>query len=248
VTSVAHPAGYCVSVSYEGDDTPGDPLDNTDRVARIATGEATRTPTYDPVTGHVTALESTLDADLAFAYDGPLPARVTWTFPNLAAPAGVGFAFDDQLQLGGTSVDDCSPDVDRASVGASPSHPPPRRRCCASPNRRTGRHVIGVGPTCLDAFHRHDWPGNVRELRNLIEGAVVTAPRDLIRFEDLPEHFRERLDQRQAALGERDALLAALATARGDKTKAARILGCSRMTVYRKMKRHGVLSSGRAGV
>ena len=37
----------------------------------------------------------------------------------------------------------------------------------------------------------HSWPGNIRELRNVIERAVALCDGAVIRFEDLPEGFRE---------------------------------------------------------
>ena len=74
------------------------------------------------------------------------------------------------------------------------------------------------------ALSAHDWPGNARELRNALEVAAIG---------------REGGEIRPAA-SERAALEAALRRAGGNKAAAARALNCSRMTLYRRMARHGM--------
>jgi transcriptional regulator with PAS, ATPase and Fis domain len=85
----------------------------------------------------------------------------------------------------------------------------------------------------------YDWPGNIRELRNIVEGIFLNGPSDRIEIDDLPPQFRNRLSALHASsLSEGDRLRLALASSRGNKSKAAKALGCSRMTVYRKLSKN----------
>ncbi len=108
-------------------------------------------------------------------------------------------------------------------------------------NRRGFRQVDHLAPETLDLLHAHPWPGNVRELRNVIEHAFVmgTGP-DLVPDDLTPELRGEppRADPGAATAlqAERDRILSALNRARGHKGKAAEILGCSRSTLWRKMR------------
>jgi transcriptional regulator of acetoin/glycerol metabolism len=81
----------------------------------------------------------------------------------------------------------------------------------------------------------HEWPGNVREVRNLVEFLFVQPARSRIHAEDLPLPGPE-----EAALSDRQQLLEALASAKWNKSAAARILKWSRMTLYRKMAKYEI--------
>ena len=100
---------------------------------------------------------------------------------------------------------------------------------------------------CADArraLESYEWPGNVRELKNLVECLFVCPPSTPVRVENLPESFRSSL-QRLAATSdtERRALLNALFEARWNKSRAAELLECSRMTLYRRMAKYSVVRS-----
>ncbi|WP_028007028.1 sigma-54-dependent Fis family transcriptional regulator [Solimonas flava] len=119
----------------------------------------------------------------------------------------------------------------------------------------------------MEAFRRlaaHDWPGNVRELRNVIRTALAIAEGGVIRLSDLPSDLLQprsapstgtpvtlasitiATGDSGAAPGnpleraEREALLRAIATNRGNMTHTARQLCMSRNTLYRKLKSHGI--------
>ena len=93
----------------------------------------------------------------------------------------------------------------------------------------------------------YSWPGNVRELQNSLERAVALATFDHLRLEDLPERMRaptpmaavtEASDPEELITAtelERRYIAHVLATVKGNKTAAARILGLDRRTIYRKM-------------
>ena len=110
------------------------------------------------------------------------------------------------------------------------------------------KDVREIGPEALALLLDYDWPGNVRELENCIERAVVLARGEVLRLEDLPPGLR-RLTPAQSltfAVGtplevlERQALVATLQEVNGNKAAAARLLGISQRTLYRKIKSYGM--------
>src|SRR6266446_4959213 len=112
-------------------------------------------------------------------------------------------------------------------------------------------------PTIVpDAFQKlldYAWPGNVRELQNAIEYAVVLSRRELIGVKELPDEVQLPTVLQQAERGvpprtgvqslddvERNTILQALAECRGNKKKAAELLGIQRPTLYNKMRRYAI--------
>jgi two-component system response regulator HydG len=102
------------------------------------------------------------------------------------------------------------------------------------------------------------WPGNVRELQNCIERAVALADTEAIRVQDLPDRIQEQAPDRIVLpLGPAEEFLSmseieqqyirrVMAATGGNKTRAARVLGFDRKTLYRKLERYGILPT--AGV
>ena len=107
-------------------------------------------------------------------------------------------------------------------------------------NRRCHLAVNGVTPRAMEILLRHDWPGNVRELRNVVEAAFINRPSSKIDVEHLPAAIRDPRACCDGEPPERDRVLSALQQANGNKSLAARMLHCSRMTLYRRMERLGV--------
>ncbi len=113
----------------------------------------------------------------------------------------------------------------------------------------------------LRTMMRHDWPGNVRELENAIERACTMSSGPVLRLGDLPTQLQQQgLTAYRAAAAsgeaevadksqqvksladlERDAILAAIRTLKGDKLQAAKLLGIGKTTLYRKLKEYGIL-------
>jgi two-component system, NtrC family, response regulator AtoC len=121
-------------------------------------------------------------------------------------------------------------------------------------NRRFHREVRGVAPDALAALTAYSFPGNVRELENLIERAYAMGAREQIMLTDLPSLGRASIMAPSAAAAsgtpqavptladvERELILKALAVFKDDKEAAARALGISRRTIYRRLKEYGVL-------
>ncbi|MEZ4384865.1 MAG: sigma 54-interacting transcriptional regulator [Nannocystaceae bacterium] len=126
-----------------------------------------------------------------------------------------------------------------------------------------GKAIRGISSAALARLQAHDWPGNVRELKGAMEHAAVCARRDTIGLDDLPPEFRARpLDDaaprpveevgaegpqgrgaqvrgEEGGAGEddeRSTILAALRRAGGNRSKAARLLGIGRATLYRRLR------------
>ena len=107
---------------------------------------------------------------------------------------------------------------------------------------RTGKPVRAITPTAARALLAYDWPGNVRELENCIERAVAVCALDQLAVADLPDRVRLAIapaaligdaPARLVTLAEmkRDYLRTTLALCRGNKSRAARVLGIDRRTI-----------------
>jgi len=110
-------------------------------------------------------------------------------------------------------------------------------------NRELGRDVNGFTREALDALASYGWPGNVRELRNLVEMLFAETRAPWISVADLPAPYQHPVAG-GAPLDERDRLLTALVATHWNKTRAAERLHWSRMTVYRKMAKYQLASTG----
>ncbi|ODS59367.1 MAG: hypothetical protein ABS36_00035 [Acidobacteria bacterium SCN 69-37] len=104
---------------------------------------------------------------------------------------------------------------------------------------RLRRPEAGLSAAALAALGNHQWPGNIRELQNVMEQAFVGVSGPMIDAQDLPSldsRVREEAErpQRDAVVnGVRDALV----HYDGNQTLAARALGISRTTLWRRRKR-----------
>jgi DNA-binding NtrC family response regulator len=117
---------------------------------------------------------------------------------------------------------------------------------------RMKRKMAGLAPDTADPLLRYAWPGNVRELENIMERAVALARGSRVELEDLPEEIRRTLPV-PAATGtvrpledvERDYILAALELNDGNQTHTAEQLRIGAATLYRKLKRYGMIGKRR---
>lgn len=108
-------------------------------------------------------------------------------------------------------------------------------------------NVTGIGTDALQALASHDWPGNVRELENVVLRAMVTGCSEVITLADLPPHITrlpesdvvEAMDESSLAAIERETILQVLSRADGNRRAAARLLGISESTLYRRLRRYG---------
>lgn len=96
-----------------------------------------------------------------------------------------------------------------------------------------------ASPATMAALMEYDWPGNVRELKSTIECAIIHCKGDTLEATDLPPELRREAVSLQTEplthSDERSRFVSALGQARGNRTKAARLLGMSRATFYRRL-------------
>lgn len=122
-------------------------------------------------------------------------------------------------------------------------------------NLRSRKQVAGFSPEALDRLDAYHWPGNIDELAQMVEESHTRAKETEITPGDLPR----RIHQAAAAashpprveetidldefLGrvERELIARAMAQAKGNKSKAARMLGMTRPRLYRRMVQLGLV-------
>jgi len=120
-------------------------------------------------------------------------------------------------------------------------------------SRLLGRAPIGIDDDALGVLRAYDWPGNVRELTWVITRAVAGAMGTTLSASELPqlspgpelEEDGHPLDGTWAEL-ERRILVRALASADGNKSEAARLLGLKRTTFLDKLRRHELAPPAKA--
>jgi len=129
-------------------------------------------------------------------------------------------------------------------------------------NSRQYHTKFTLSDEALRTMMRHDWPGNVRELEHSVEHACALASGPMLHLGDLPTQLRNRgmeaerttsmSDESPGVAGavpavktladlERDAILGAIRTLKGDKLQAAKLLGIGKTTLYRKLKEYGIV-------
>ena len=105
----------------------------------------------------------------------------------------------------------------------------------------TGKTVDDLSPDTLRLLMSHAWPGNVRELKSALEFAVISCKgRDILPTDLPPEIAAAPVAPRPSTWipsgqDEKSKLLAALSEAKGNRTEAAKRLGVSRATFYRRL-------------
>ncbi len=115
-------------------------------------------------------------------------------------------------------------------------------------NKKYSKRIQGLSERAFSALYNYDFPGNIRELENLFEGIMAVTPssKNTITEKDLKDHllWQQPKTSEHQILSldrlEKFALEQALREARGNKSKAADILGISRDTLYRKLKQYEV--------
>ncbi|MBI9087085.1 MAG: sigma-54-dependent Fis family transcriptional regulator [Desulfobacterales bacterium] len=106
------------------------------------------------------------------------------------------------------------------------------------------KRIKGFSAAARTALAGYDYPGNVRELENIVARAVALAEGDEIQVPDLPPFLAKRREG-QPLLGsleslEKDHIARVLAAFRGHRDQAAAVLGITRSTLWRKMKKFGL--------
>lgn len=114
------------------------------------------------------------------------------------------------------------------------------RRAAATARKR----VLGFTPAAARHLLKYPWPGNVRELQNCVKTAVAVARFDHVRDVDLPGRICDEREQENRLLSleqvERSHIARVLQTVGGNKAQAARLLGITRKTLYRKVRNYAL--------
>jgi DNA-binding NtrC family response regulator len=116
---------------------------------------------------------------------------------------------------------------------------------------REGLAAPEIEPEAMERLMTYPWPGNIRELQNAMEYAVIVAKRNRIGLSELPTELRSanadtathnsngsgewRLEEQ-----ERRTIVRVLEETRGNKKRAAELLGIQRATLYAKLARYGI--------
>jgi DNA-binding NtrC family response regulator len=112
-------------------------------------------------------------------------------------------------------------------------------------NKEFGKNIRSVSNEAVQALKAYTFPGNIRELKHIIERAVILSDNDVITLTDLPERLQpenRQMDQGSASTFltihemEEQHILKALEITKGNKSKAAELLGISRAALWRKLR------------
>jgi DNA-binding NtrC family response regulator len=118
-------------------------------------------------------------------------------------------------------------------------------------DRNAPGRYIQVTSSAMKAMLQYEWPGNVRELENCIERAVTLGDQQVIDFDDLPPAIASSSGSEPGERGhvysitdlediERATIKRVFEQVKGDKVLAGKMLGISRATLYRKLKRYNI--------
>ena len=116
---------------------------------------------------------------------------------------------------------------------------------------RFKKDLFGISPEALARLEADPWPGNIRQLENAMQQAVLVSSGPLLLPSHLPAPLRgaealaptapsDTLKGNREAT-ERSAIARALASSNGSRSRAASALGVSRVTLYKKMKKYGLM-------
>ncbi|HKQ32865.1 MAG TPA: sigma-54 dependent transcriptional regulator, partial [Thermodesulfobacteriota bacterium] len=114
-------------------------------------------------------------------------------------------------------------------------------------NRRLNRRITDATPEAMSEIMGYDWPGNVRELENAVERAMILSDSEYIQKIDIGTTSSKQGPGAESWIGtltyeearhriEKSYIEKALAESRGNRTKAAKILGISRRSLLYKLK------------
>jgi DNA-binding NtrC family response regulator len=124
-------------------------------------------------------------------------------------------------------------------------------------NTKFKKDLFDVSPQAMDALESFPWPGNIRQLENFIQQAVLISSGPELLFDHLPQQVRDYRPMGRELVPaappdslvhnreqlERNVIQRALANNGYSRARAASALGISRVTLYKKMKKYGLMRS-----
>jgi transcriptional regulator with PAS, ATPase and Fis domain len=121
-------------------------------------------------------------------------------------------------------------------------------------NRKFNKELFEISPEAMAALEAFPWPGNLRQLENVVQHAVLVSSGPELLVQHLPAAVQDQAMthnghepvaneslHHQRDLIERNVILRALITNGYSRTRAADSLGISRVTLYKKMKKYGLM-------
>jgi DNA-binding NtrC family response regulator len=121
---------------------------------------------------------------------------------------------------------------------------------------RFRKDLFDVNLRAMDALEAFPWPGNIRQLENFIQQAVLVSSGVELLYEHLPQQLRDHKPTRDPGgrapvdsllhsreMIERNLIQRALANNGNSRARTAAALHISRVTLYKKMKRYGLMDT-----
>lgn len=118
--------------------------------------------------------------------------------------------------------------------------------------KKFDKDIKSVSPAAFRLLRKYEWPGNIRELENVLEHAFVVCQGEVIESEHLPERIwasLENIELTEIPKGkepplknaEKLTIINTLGKFRGHRSKTAQALGIDKTTLWRKMKKYGLI-------
>lgn len=118
-------------------------------------------------------------------------------------------------------------------------------------NEKLNKNIKGFSPEVIALFQKYPWPGNLRELKNIVRRAVLLTKDETIGIEMIPDQLRnflpkvelnqgEDIASNDLASQEKELIEKTLKEVKYNKSKAAKLLGIDRKTLYNKMNKFGI--------
>ena len=103
------------------------------------------------------------------------------------------------------------------------------------------RDIRSIDPEAMEMIKNFGWPGNVRQLISALEHSAITAKGEIIEAADLPDYiYQNREFERGEDQIHREKIRVVLSICNGNRTLAAKHLGISRVTLWKRLKDFGI--------
>lgn len=115
-------------------------------------------------------------------------------------------------------------------------------------NTELNKSIVGFADTVADLFRSYSWPGNLRQMKNAVKYGTLLATGKFITLADLPEELTlvkepeeaSAVTQLKSENHERSLIVRALQETDNNKSRAAKLLGIDRKTLYNKLRNYNI--------